>query len=38
MLTKEILKERESLFLKPLDEETRSFMIALNKSVRYEIL
>ena len=38
MLTKEMLKERESLFLKPFDEESKLFMLALNKSVRYEIL
>lgn len=38
MFSKEILKNRESLFLKPADEETRVFFMACNQSLRFEIL
>lgn len=38
MFSKEILKNRESLFLKPADEETKTFFLACNTNLRFEIL
>lgn len=38
MLSKNALKKKQTLFLNPYDRETKSFLIALNKSFRFEIL
>lgn len=37
MFSKDMLGDRQSLFLKPADEETKVFLMSLNRDIRYEI-